>query len=90
MLSLNFIFLLAICWRGKTCTINCKRWNKTRDISKVRKIMEINEEAGKNCYKNIKNGIIIRRKQCNDKNISSHSEIFMVYGKWFEKHIDSM
>lgn len=52
--------------------------------------MEINEEAGKNCYKNIKNGIIIRRNQCNDKNISSHSEIFMVYGKWFEKHIDSM
>lgn len=46
--------------------------------------MEINEEAGKNCYKNIKNGIIIRRNQCNDKNISSHSEIFMVYRKRIE------
>lgn len=33
------------CWRGKAYYINCKRWNKTRDISKVGKTMEINEEA---------------------------------------------
>lgn len=45
--TLNFIsntiilyqFYIGTCWEGKARSINCKGWNKTKDISKIRKIV---------------------------------------------------
>lgn len=35
----QFYISIGTCWEGKARSINCKDWNKTRDISKIRKIV---------------------------------------------------